>query len=294
MDSPQVPPEQAPETITETVPLQTPSTPSSIWKKLAIIFGVITAAFVALLVYGFILGDSEDKDKQAITTETEQVLSQLKASQIDQVYADAHSELIKVTTKADIENFVSMFPEIKTYNSVNIENITNDEIDATVTGRLIIEKGNPMNFSIDLSKENDTWKLVYLDLKGKPTPLTENNIGTEDKTVTIKELIIGNNYDDNGVTVSNSTISPDTEIIYASVLTDNQTVEKISTELKFISLDSGNDTSIILPIQKSSSGLSSAVRGTFSKSEDKWVTGKYKVIATLSNGQTKEAEFEIK
>lgn len=274
----------------ETLQTSPTSAKSSIWKKLAIAIGIITATFIALGIYG-----SKDlaTDEAAIKAETEQILSQLKNSQIDELYADAHSELLEVTTKADVENFAKLFPAITKYTSITFKNIQHDTTDATVTGQLTIENADPLNFSIDLGKENGSWKLIFFDLKGSTEMLEKNDLGIND-TATIRTLIVGSKYNEDGTTIAETVIAPETEIIYASVIAENQTLERISAEVKLYRIDTGQEIIAILPIQKSSNGLSSAIRSTFTKNTEKWPIGNYKIIATLANGQTKEQEFEIK
>ncbi len=251
-------------------------------------------AVLGIVIYLFVSGINRyNSSADEIDATVESVLTDFKSAQFEKISANVDPSLRSAVPAASWQKLVSTFPILQNYASTRRVKNTHDSIDATVEGKLVDSLGKETDYVMKLHK-TDVWRLVSLDVQGSITDLKDETLGKGDRSVKIKSLVVGDN-DKNGVVTLSQKFSSETPVIYAGIQSQNQSLDQVAVKVTLVYVEENFEVlSIILGLQKPTvNGFSSDVFATFSRPTDGWPTGKYKIIATLANGQTQSVDFAI-
>lgn len=274
----------------------------SIWKTLGIIVLILIIGFAFLVFSGT---DDYNKEADDVTAKATEILTQLKNNEIDEVYKNTHPGLTKITSKEDISNLLKALPILKTFANSKFTKVSHGNGDAEISGELLDKDNNPNPFTLDLKKDGEVWKLYAINLTLKEITAieagsTDATIGEEDKTAKIQKINVGESFDKTQIVQNQSSIPADAPIIYVSVIT-TQSVDKIAANVAFVHVATGDTVNLTQFLYKDEEKKDEDKKGfyfhpyyKFTKPTQGWPKGAMKIIATLSNGDTKETSLEVK
>ena len=131
-------------------------------KGLKIALGVAAgiAAVIALIVWFALWATS------GLIEPIERQLAALKAGNMDAAYAETSEAFRGATTKEQFATFVGQYPILKDAASHSFTNRSIENSVGTVSGTLTSATGGVWPVDYRLIKENDAWKIQYINVGG--------------------------------------------------------------------------------------------------------------------------------
>lgn len=149
-----------------------PSTP----KTIAFVVGSIAAAFliffvcIFLVVWLFISNLADVAQNQ---------LTALRASDYEKAYSYTSSDFKNEITLEDFEKFITANPVLKDNISASFPQREMNNQYGTIRGTLLLENGQKIPIEFQFIKEDNDWKIMYIDLKYQSN---DNDTSTNDAT----------------------------------------------------------------------------------------------------------------
>lgn len=131
-------------------------------KWLKIVLGVAAglAAAIAIIVWIALWATS------GIVEVAERQLAALKAGNMDAAYAETSEQFRQQTPLADFTAFVGQYPILKEHASHSFSNRKIENGVGELNGTLTSPTGVVTTIQYRLVKENDAWKILYLNIGG--------------------------------------------------------------------------------------------------------------------------------
>ena len=128
------------------------------WLKITLIVAAAAAAVIAAIVYIAISATN------VLVEPVARQLAALKAGNLDAAYAETSQAFQQATSKDAFQKFVDEYPILKDTadHSFSNRNINNGE--GYLRGKLTSSTGGVTPIEYRLVKENDAWKIIYINV----------------------------------------------------------------------------------------------------------------------------------
>ena len=130
------------------------------WLKIALGVAAGIAAVIALIVWFALWATS------GLIEPIERQLAALKAGNMEAAYAETSEAFRGATTKEQFATFVEQYPILKDAASHSFTNRSIENSVGTVSGTLTSATGGVWPVDYRLIKENDVWKIQYINVGG--------------------------------------------------------------------------------------------------------------------------------
>lgn len=225
--------------------------------------------------------------------------SQLKAlrdGDTIKAYSYTSKDFRDATSLEDFQKFVDSYPSLKNNQEASFSDRETSNDVGTLKGTLKSSDGGSTPIEYKLVKENGEWKILSIRLNPTGTGIKQEETTSEvvqsNDQSTIYDIMINDLADSDGyVDTGISSLNKESPKIYATVqVSDAQVNTQVVAELMYV--PTGDKIGPVTnDITKSGDVLKAF---SFTKATDLWPTGEYRVTATLSNGETKMASFQVR
>jgi len=234
---------------------------------------------------------------KGIADVAENQLKAIREGDIIKAYSFTSKDFRSATTLEAFKKFVDAYPSLKNNKSVSFSSRETNNGLGTLVGTLKSVDNGTTPIEYKLVKENDEWKIlnVKLNPSGAGIKQTEETTTFPKSTqiqAKIFDILVNEAADKDGyVDTNKSVIDKSSPKIFATVQISNaQENSQVTMELMYV--PTGEK---IGPIVHEITKTGNIVKASsFTRTNDSWPVGEYKVIATLSNGDKKEVNISVK
>ena len=227
--------------------------------------------------------------------------SQLKAirnGDVAKAYSYTSKTFQQITSFEDFKKFIETYEPFKNNDDVSFSSRETKNDIGLLVGELKSKDGKKTAISYKLIKENGDWKIeaIKFDSNNEGVSTASSSVSptiTESQTAEskINDILINDTADSEGyVAVHKSSLKEKPAKIYATVqVLQAQAGTSVFAEMTYVSTGQK-----IGPLENKIDKSGNVLKAfSFTSTGGAWISGKYKIKATLSAGDSKEVEFSV-
>ena len=261
-------------------------------KTLVKILKGIVIFVVIVIVLAFLL-------TQGIADTAKSQLRAIRNGDIAKAYSYTSKTFQQITSFEDFKKFIETHEALKNNDDINFLSRETKNNTGLLVGELKSKDGKKTAISYKLIKEDGDWKIesIKFDLNNKdvsvtPSSATSTVVESQTTESKINDILVNDTADNDGyVEVHKSSLKEKPAKIYVTV----QVVQAQAGTSAFVEMTYVSTGQKVGPLENKidkSGNISEPF--SFTSNGGAWISGKYKIKATLSSGDSKEVEFSVK